>query len=210
MLRSYFEMFNGKDFDSQVETIKSLLTEAGFSVRVIVRRGCTTEYYTKDGVTNVFAITCNSAGVVLPIVMPMWFAEKFYMSDGVFNKTITISTHSWKDTCFTPVLNYKGHRNYKMHRAIMNELGEDITGLEVDHITNHQGINIREELRTCTSSENHLNCFTRENVKGEFGYKAEHDFRDSFWIPVLHYVLGVISYDDMHELRSMMIMSKAA
>lgn len=204
-LTKLFNLFNGKTEGKQLDELETLLIQNGFIKNEVNKRGTYTAWFTKDGVDTVFALAVKkNKSQWLPVIMPASFARKFYMKNGEFYKGITLSTHSFKNSDLVAVINYNGKLNERLHRAILIEAGVDIEGMEVDHITCHEGVNVVEELRPCTSSENKANKFTTENsVHSSFKYDVTHDFRNSVWIPALHYVLGIISKEDMYTLRRM-------
>lgn len=208
-IAKYYDLFVGKSEEDQLDIMEKMVSDAGFNLSIAYGyKGCVTYFFSKDGVDNVFAIAYNSVGASLPVIMPVDFAKRHYMTGNSFTKSIKLGTHSYMNKKVTPVLDYNGKKNAKLHRVLMQELGYDIEGLEVDHISNHQGVNIPSELRPCTSSQNKANKINTKVKNGEFTYNPEHDFRESFYIPFLHYVLGVISYEGMHILRSMELVVK--
>lgn len=200
-------LFVGKSEAEQLDAMEELLCEMGFKETEVVgkvRNGecCKTTFYSKEGADNIFAMTVNRKGVYLPVIMPSAFAEKFYMKNGKFDKIIRLKSHSNNDGKFSPAIDYCGKRNVYLHRIMLKEAGFDIEKSEVDHIGGHHGIILLVELRPSNSVQNKLNKVNAKNTSdSEFAYNKYHDFRNSFWIPFLHYVLGVISAEDMHTFR---------
>lgn len=193
-------MFKGKNEAEQIEVMKKLLKDPKFTETEIRSKGeVRTIWYEKDGVENVFAVAISKRGRVQPIVMPKDFAKSLYAKDGVFKHFISLVEHSTNAVC----ARYKSvglhHKLYEYCNKVVPE------GMQLDHIGGHQGVILIEELRIVTDKQNKYNKPGRKTDLEEVGnyYDENHDFRNSFWIPFLHYVLGVIEYDDMAELRKM-------
>lgn len=200
MLEKFFSLFKGKNEAEQIEVIKKLLKEQDFKETVITSKGVVrTIWYEKDGVENVFAVATSKRGRVQPIVMPKDFAKSLYAENGEFKRLISLVGHSTNMVC----ARYKSvglhHVLYKFYGKVVPE------GMQLDHIGGHQGIILIEELRIVTDKQNKYNKPGRKTDLEEVGnyYDENHDFRNSFWIPFLHYVLGAIKYEDMAELRKM-------
>lgn len=201
MLEDYFDSFVGKNEDEQIEVIKDLLRKEGFTEKVVRKGEVTkTEWYSKNGVENVVAFATNKYGLSLPIIMPKKFAEQLYAKNGEFNRTICIQSHSTNSLIakFSAVRLH--HKLYEYYEIDIPE------GMQIDHISGHQGIILIKELRIVTDKQNKYNKPGRktglENA-GNCEYDENHDFRNSFWIPFLHYVLGAVSREDMAKLREM-------
>lgn len=203
-LEDLFNLFAGKSEGMKLRQMYTLLSENGFKLEVKSFRGCTTYYYFNPDKVNIFALTSNSIGDELMLIIPREFSERHYMVDGEYKKIIRLNGHGGGNKEISAAIDIGDDANRKLHRVILEEAKIDIAGQDVDHKTGHPGINIPEELRPCTPQQN---CANRKGYKttltGEFEYDPLHDFRDSFWIPFLHYVLGIISYEDMHTLRKM-------
>lgn len=202
MLEKFFSMFEGKNEEEQNEVIKSLLVADGFKVTPAPgKNGAETIWYEKDGVDNVVAFATNKRGQSLPHILPKDFAKQLYAKNGEFKRYICLGGHSTNSVCGR-------YKSIGLHIQLFAYYGIEIEeGKQLDHIFGHQGIVLKECLRPVTDKENKYNKPGRKNVDlkeaGEFAYVKEYDFRNSFWIPVLHYVLGVVSYEDMAELRKM-------
>lgn len=219
MLTNLFNTFYGKNEDEYLPDMENMLLKAGFTRyearRNVTRYGeykgeCVTIFYVKEGAENAFAYTRNTNNKELSIILPTDFVMKHFTKNGEFrkHKTIGLKSHSFEDGIHSPVMTYNGKKNVYLSRIIMQEAGYDIKGLEVDHSSYHKGINIPQELRPCSRRENLCNRITvssNADEEDEFAYNESHDFRYCFWIPFLHYVLGVISYDDMVTLKQMKI-----
>lgn len=209
MIKSIAKLFINKSEETKLDEMERLLIEKGFVETIVEGKSingkrCKTAYFSKEGEENIFALTVNTKGICLPIIMPMTLAKKFYMKNGKFNKTIRIKSHSNKNRKYSPVIEYGDKSNMYLHRILLKESGYIVGRYEVDHICGHHGVIVENELRVCNSGLNKLNMRnTRKQMDSEFSYNKYHDFRDSFWIPFLHYVLGIISYEDMHTLRAM-------
>lgn len=215
-LNSYIEMFVGQDEDKQFELMKQLAKEDGFKYMLCIGKGCAkTEYFTKDGLEYILAFTYaerKNREYCLPVIMDADFAERHYMKNGEFDKIIRLNGHSNKNSELSPVMDYNGKKNVKVHRVYMKELGRDIEGLQVDHLSHCQGLIIKLMLRLCTNYQNQLNKVGVE-IEGnsDYGYNALQDFRCSFWIPFLHFMFGKatnVSFEDMTKLREMEIAIK--
>lgn len=215
-LNSYIEMFVGQDEDKQFELMKQLAKEDGFKYMLCIGKGCAkTEYFTKDGLEYILAFTYaerKNREYCLPVIMDADFAERHYMKNGEFDKIIRLNGHSNKNSELSPVMDYNGKKNVKVHRVYMKELGRDIEGLQVDHLSHCQGLIIKLMLRLCTNYQNQLNKVGVEiEGKSDYGYNALQDFRCSFWIPFLHFMFGKatnVSFEDMTKLREMEIAIK--
>lgn len=73
---------------------------------------------------------------------------------GQYNWYAGLSSHKRRSYARTQILNENGQRTIYMHRLILGIAG----GLVVDHI-NHDGLdNRRENLRSCTTTQNRQNC----------------------------------------------------
>jgi hypothetical protein len=201
MLKNYAELFNGKSELEQLDVMEQMMLDAGFVMTVAKgSKGAKTYWFNKDGVENIFALVVRGDGRYLPIILPKDFAEHYYAKDGSLTKSISTGYHSYKDSVL--VAKYNAVR---LHRMILKFHGVDINGLEVDHVTCNQSVNTYNELRPCTSKQNKANKFGSHIKAGEFTYNPAHDFKNALWIPFLHYVLGVISYDEMHLLNKVEI-----
>lgn len=198
-LQKYFKMFKGKDEDGQLEIIRKLLEDAGFHHEIaIAKNGAKTEWFWKEGIANVFAFAISKQGDHLLLLIPMDYARDRYTNKkGEFTKCIHLDKRHDGNVIAK-------HNNYRLPEDIYRYRKIDYKLPCFDHICHHTGVNVDREIRNCTFKQNNIN--TRNSkVKdgGEYTYNNEHDFRDSFWIPFLHYVLDVISYEDMDELRRM-------
>lgn len=203
-LKVLFNAFGGKSEYEVLDEIEKFLLGEGFTRTVANNRGVTTVWFSKKDAENVFALSVRRDKSYLPVIMPADFAYKHYTKNGVLCKNITLSTHSYENNAIVPVINHDGKKNVRLHRVIMMEKGINIDGMEIDHISCHEGVDVLEELRLCTSKQNKSNKKNVENYSdSNFKYNDTHDFRDSIWIPVLHYVLGIISKEDMYSLRKM-------
>lgn len=201
MITKYFDLFAGKSETEQFDVMEQLLKEQGFTEKIVERKNeAKTYWYSKEGVDNVFAVAVDQYGYYLPMIMPKSFAEKYYAKNDEFKRCICVQGHSNKDMALVAK-----HSSKRLHRLIFKFYDIDIDEkLEVDHISGHQGVIVLSELRLVTSKENKYNKRGRKgNVDSEFAYDALHDFRNSFWIPFLHYVLGVVSAEGMRTLREM-------
>ena len=212
-LNVYIEMFVGQDEDKQFELMKQLVDKDGFTHMSCTGRGCAkTDYFTKAGLDYIFAFTYairEGREYCLPIIMDVEFAKRHYMKDGKFDKIIRLNGHSNKNSELTPVMDYNGKKNVKVHRVYMKELGYNIEGLQIDHLSHCQGAITELMLRPCTNDENQLNKVGVEiEGKSDYEYNALQDFRFSFWIPFLCFILGVVSFDDMTKLKEMEIAIK--
>lgn len=202
-LQIFFNLFKGADERKQIEIIKDLLLKEGFKKTVISCKGKErTIWYEKTGVENVIAIATNRDGLSLPLIMPKDFAKHLYAENGEFKRFVCLVGHSTNSVCAR-------YKSVGLHIQLFKYYGISIEkGLQLDHISGHQGINLLVELRPVTDKQNKYNKPDRKvsaEEAGEFAYNPLHDFRKSFWIPFLHYVLGVISKDDMAKLRAMEI-----
>ncbi len=198
-LQKYFKMFKGKNEDGQLGIIRNLLKGKGFHHKVVTaKNGAKTEWFWKEGADHVFAVAINKHGQRLLIIMPSDYAKDRYANkEGEFVKYICIQMHGTNEL----VAKFKSRR---LHQDIFDFCNIPYGNLQIDHICGHPGVYAKKELRPCTNEQNSRNKRSSKVRKGdEFDFKREHDFRDSFWIPFLHYVLGVISYEDMDELRRM-------
>lgn len=201
MLGNYFELFAGKSEKEQFDVMEMLLGEQGFTEKIVERKnGGKTYWYSKEDVDNVLAVAMNKHGEYLAMILPKDFAMKYYAKDDNFRRCICIQGHSHKNKSL--VAKFSSRR---LHQLIFDFYGIQINdNLEVDHISGHQGIIVLKELRLVTSKENKCNKRGRKTKEGGvFDYDALHDFRNSFWIPFLHYVLGTITAEDMRTLREM-------
>ncbi len=201
MVKKFIDEFVGKNEKEKLDVMEKMLYQQGFSQEIVERKdGTKTYWFSKDGVDNVFATAVNKHGEYLLLILPKDFAKHLYAKNGKFIRCICVQGHSYKNKSL--VAKFSSRR---LHRLIYDFYGEDISDdLEVDHISGHQGVIILVELRKVTSKQNKYNKRGRKTKDGsEFDYNKFHDFRDSFWIPFLHYVLGVISKEDMETLRQM-------
>ena len=200
MLEKFFSMFKGKNEAEQIEVMKKLLKDQGFTETEITSKGkVRTIWYEKDGVENVFAVATSKRGRVQPIVMPKDFAKSLYAENGEFKRLISLVEHSTNAVCAR-------YKSVGLHHVLYEYCGKVVPeGMQLDHKGGHQGIILIEELRIVTDKQNKYNKPGRKTDLEEVGnyYDENHDFRNSFWIPFLHYVLGVIESDDMAELRKM-------
>lgn len=212
-LQDWLDMFQGKNEDGQLDEMEQLLLSAGFKSETCeAQNGAKTIYFTKEGVDYIFALSVRKDKKYLPIIMDVKFAKRHYMKNGEFDKIIRLNGHSNKNLELTPVMDYNGKKNVKVHRVYMKELGRDIEGLQIDHLSHCQGLIAESMLRPCTNYENQLNKVGVEiEGKSDYGYNALQDFRCSFWIPFLHFMLGKttnVSFEDMAKLREMEIAIK--
>lgn len=193
-------MFEGKNEAEQIEVMKKLLRDQGFTETVIESKGeVRTIWYEKDGVENVFAVATSKRGRVQPIVMPKDFAKSLYAKNGVFKRFIALVEHSTNAVCAR-------YKSVGLHHVLYKYCGKIVPeGMQIDHKSGHQGIILIEELRIVTDKQNKYNKPGRKTDLEEAGkyYDENHDFRNSFWIPFLHYVMGAIKYEDMAKLREM-------
>ena len=196
-LRDFYEMFTAKDADI-FSLMDLLLEEAGLEECKAEVGKCSTLFYVKEDVDVVFCCSFNSKGRYLPMLLDKEFVFRHYTKDGKFVKTVGIGTSGYNDQRLQAMC--KGR---PLVRQMYMEKGYDLGYHVVDHVCSNLGVNIFDELRVCTQQENCCNKFTSHLKGSRFEYNPLHDFRNSFYIPFLHYFLGLISYDDMTELRRM-------
>lgn len=203
MLKNYAELFNGKSELEQLDVMEQMMLDAGFVMTVAKgSKGSKTYWFNKDGVENIFALVVRGDDRYLPMILPKDFAEHYYAKDGSLVKSISTGYHSYKDSVL--VAKYNSDR---LHRVILKFHGMTLGDKEVDHVSCNQSVNTYDELRLCTSKENKANKSTSHIEAGAVTYNSAHDFKNALWIPFLHYVLGVISYDDMHLLNKVEIVA---
>lgn len=220
-LQDWLDMFQGKNEDGQLEIIRKLLEEKGFHHKIVKKHKkpvktfdfgdntwdsiqreyidpTETEWFWKEGAAHVFAVATNINGDRLLIIMPADYAKARYTNkNGEFTKYICIQRHGTNEL----VAKFK---SFRLHQDIYNFYGIDFGDLQIDHICGHPGVYVFKELRPCTNEQNSRNKRGLKVKKGDpFDLNPRHDFRDSFWIPFLHYVLDVISYKNMDDLRRM-------
>lgn len=201
MLKKYLNLFEGKDDSKQLDIMEQMMLSAGFKEEV-AKYGETTEtrWFSKEGCENVFAIA-KHGDKELPLILPADFAEATYKKNGKFCKVICIQGHGYKNE--TWVARYKSEG---LHRCILRFHGVDVDGFEVDHIYCTNCVNVYEGLRLCNSPQNKANKKTTKNTsETAFAYDPLNDFSECLWIPFLHYVLGVITKEDMRKLRKLML-----
>lgn len=204
---NYLKIFAGKTLADQVDILRSMLLDVGFDESFVEGSGgiCATWYYEHERVSDIYAVSQSLQFENFQLLLPKDFSEKNLKTDGEYSELIILKDHG-KGRRITPSLStYKGKRIFPIHRAILLESGYDLTGLQVDHRAHHPGINTRTEIRPCTNRQNSAN---RKNSNitdaGEFTYDPDHDFRDTFWIYALHNPLGLITWEEMHDLNWMM------
>lgn len=201
MLKNYAELFNGKSELEQLDVMEQMMLDAGFVMTVAKgSKGAKTYWFNKDGVENIFALVVRGDCRYLPIILAKNFAEHYYAKDGSLVKSIGVTTSGGNKGSLCPKYNA-----IPLYYLVFNDAGYKIPlGMTVDHISGLRGLNIIKEMKICSMRENNSNK-PNVHIEGNTIYNPAHDFRDAFWIPVLHYVLGVISYDEMHLLNKVEI-----
>lgn len=207
VLSDYLMLFDKKDEMKQEEILREMLLRDGFkeekSKNYGVEGKSKTVWYSKEGVDKVVAFVENCRGLRLPMILPADFARHYYADeDGHFNKFVCVQENGYKNGMLVP--KYKSvPLTYVLYEFYNTKIPEECT--MIDHICHLRGVAILEELRPATTEQNRRNSINmrKTNVGDGFDYNPNHDFRDEFWIPCLHYVLGIITATEMDELKEM-------
>lgn len=96
----------------------------------------------------------------------------------------------------------KGDWQESLHRLVMSEeYGDEMLkdADVVDHKFMSALINTAEALRFATYSQNRQNSRRSHNRKGEFAYNPRVDFTDTWYVYVLHKMLGIGTWEDIQE-----------
>lgn len=103
---------------------------------------------------------------------------------------------------YKAIAHLKGNGQMPLHRLVMREeYGDEMLkdADVVDHKFMSALINTAEALRFATYSQNRQNSRRSHNRKGEFAYNPRVDFMDTWYVYVLHKMLGIGTWEDIQE-----------
>lgn len=207
-MRQYYEMFAGREEVDCIPEMIQMMKDAGFESNPC--KSChngykaeTTYYYRNDLDKVCVHLIRESFDKEILVILPKTFCEDVLRLKEKKPYPITFKDHS--TSSYSPYLSNVDYLHVEVMEYYKIATSETkAQKLEVDHIARHDGVCITEWLRLCTSSQNKRNKPSYTIKKGdEFDYDPVRDFSHSFYIPFLHYVMGLISKDDMWELRRM-------